>query len=182
MADETLPIDPGSPEHGGFHARVRRAVALTEQLNALRYEETEAIRRAFSELTGQPVDESFHLIPPLYSDHGINIRIGRDVFINQGCRLDDIGGITIGDGVMIGPGVRLISSGHPLDPAERRSRITAAPIRIERGAWIGAGAHVLQGVTVGEDAVVGAGAVVTRDVPAATLVGGAPARPIKPVA
>jgi len=103
-------------------------------------------------------------------------RVGRDVFINHNCTLNDIGGITIGDEVFIGPRVSLITSGHPVDPAFRRQRIVAAPIVIERGVWLCTGATVLQGVTVGQDSVVAAGAVVTRDVPAGVVVGGVPAR------
>ncbi|GGM95654.1 nodulation protein L [Lentzea pudingi] len=164
-----------------FVERVQRAHRLTEELNLLRYADQEAIRAAWSELTGQVIDEKFHLIPPVYSDHGVNIRVGRNVFVNQGCRFNDIGGIEIGDDVMFGPNVSLISSGHPLEPDRRRTGITAAPIRIGRNVWIGASALVLQGVTVGEDAVVAAGAVVTRDVPARTLVGGVPAVVLKEV-
>ncbi|OZM71124.1 transferase [Amycolatopsis antarctica] len=162
-----------------FAGRVRRAIRLTEELNALRYEERERIRAAWSELTDRPVDETFHLIPPVYSDHGINIRVGRDVFVNQGCRFNDIGGIEIGDEVMIGPDVSLISSGHPLAPAERRSGVTSAPITIGRNVWIGASAIILQGVTIGVDAVVAAGSVVTRDVPPRSLVAGNPARVLR---
>jgi acetyltransferase-like isoleucine patch superfamily enzyme len=173
-------MDDEADEFRGIGTRIERAIALCEELNELRYAQAEEIRAAFSELTGRPVDETFSLIPPLYCDYGLNLTVGRNVFVNQGCSLNDIGGIEIGDDVMIGPGARLISSGHHLDPARRR-RITAAPIRLERGVWIGAGAHVLQGVTIGADAVVGAGAVVTRDVPAATLVAGVPARPVKRV-
>jgi acetyltransferase-like isoleucine patch superfamily enzyme len=164
-----------------FVERVQRAIRLTEELNALRYAEQEAIREGWSELTGQTVDESFHLIPPVYSDHGINIRLGRNVFVNQNCRFNDIGGIDIGDDVMIGPGVSLLTSGHPLDPVQRRTGITSAPIRIGRNVWIGASALIMQGVTVEADAVVAAGAVVTRDVPARTLVAGVPATVIKKV-
>ncbi|MGW6445050.1 DapH/DapD/GlmU-related protein [Lentzea sp. NPDC055074] len=165
-----------------FVERVQRAIRLTEELNLLRYAEQEAIRAAWSELTGQVVDEKFHLIPPVYSDHGVNIRVGRNVFVNQGCRFNDIGGIEIGDDVMLGPNVSLVSSGHPLEPDRRRTGITAAPIRIGRNVWIGASAMVLQGVTVGEDAVVAAGAVVTRDVPVRTLVAGVPAVVVKEIA
>ncbi|SCK18634.1 Acetyltransferase (isoleucine patch superfamily) [Streptomyces sp. WMMB 714] len=164
-----------------FVERVQRAIRLTEELNALRYAEQEAIREGWSKLTGQTVDESFHLIPPVYSDHGINIRLGRNVFVNQNCRFNDIGGIDIGDDVMIGPGVSLLTSGHPLDPVQRRTGITSAPIRIGRNVWIGASALIMQGVTVEADAVVAAGAVVTRDVPARTLVAGVPATVIKKV-
>jgi acetyltransferase-like isoleucine patch superfamily enzyme len=162
-----------------LHDRVLRAVALTEALNRIPYADQDAIRRAWSELTGTPVDPTFRLIPPVYSEHGVNVRVGRDVFVNQGCRFDDIGGIEIGDEVMLAPNVSLITSGHPLDPARRRREVTSAPIVVGRNVWIGAGATVLQGVTVGDDAVVAAGAVVTRDVPPATLVAGVPARVVR---
>jgi acetyltransferase-like isoleucine patch superfamily enzyme len=160
---------------------VQRAVACTERLNRIPYDDRDGIAEAWSELTGEPVDPTFHLIPPVFSDCGTNLRIGGNVFVNQGCRLDDIGGIELGDDVLLGPGVRLISSGHPLDPALRRRQVTAAPIVVGRNVWIGAGATVLQGVTIGDDAVVAAGAVVTRDVPPGVLVAGVPAEVIKPV-
>ncbi|MFD5826535.1 DapH/DapD/GlmU-related protein [Lentzea sp. NPDC060358] len=161
--------------------RVQRAIRLTEEINVLRYADQEAIREGWSELTGQVVDETFHLIPPVYCDHGVNIRVGRNVFVNQGCRFNDVGGIEIGDDVMMGPAVSLISSGHPLEPDGRRCGVTAAPIRLGRNVWIGASALVMQGVTVGEDAVVAAGAVVTRDVPARTLVAGVPAVAVRKI-
>ena len=164
-----------------FTQRVQRAIGRTEQINKLAYAQQEEIRELWSELTGQAVDEGFHLIPPVHTDHGVNIRLGRNVFVNQGCRFNDIGGIEVGDDVMFGPDVSLITSGHPLDPARRRTGITSAPIRIGRNAWIGASAVILQGVTVGADAVVAAGAVVTRDVPARSLVAGSPARVIKEI-
>jgi acetyltransferase-like isoleucine patch superfamily enzyme len=109
----------------------------------------------------------------------VNIRIGKNVFINQGCRLNDIGGIEIGDDVMLGPSVSLLTSGHPIDPDRRRTEITSAPIRIGANVWIGASALIMQGVTIGDDAVVAAGAVLTRDVAARTIVGGVPATVIK---
>lgn len=166
-------------EELSFVERVQRAIALTERLNALPYREQDEIRALWSELTGRPVDPSFHLIPPVYSDHGVNIRIGRDVFVNQGCRFNDIGGIDIGDEAMLGPDVSLITSGHPVAPSERRHGITAAPITVGRNVWIGASAMILQGVTIGDDAVVAAASVVTRDVPARTLVAGNPARVVR---
>ncbi|WP_304440363.1 MULTISPECIES: DapH/DapD/GlmU-related protein [Mycobacteriaceae] len=164
-----------------FAERVQRAIRVTAEISAIPYADQDAIREGWRELTGQTVDEAFHLIPPVYSDHGINIRVGTNVFVNQNCRFNDIGGIDIGDDVMLGPSVSLISSGHPLGPAERRRGITSAPIRVGRNVWIGASALIMQGVTVGADAVVGAGAVVTRDVPARTLVAGVPARVIKAI-
>jgi acetyltransferase-like isoleucine patch superfamily enzyme len=164
-----------------FAGRVQRAIRLTAELSVLQYSDQQAIREGWSALTGQTVDEDFHLIPPVYSDHGINIRVGRNVFVNQNCRFNDIGGITIGDDVMLGPGVCLLTAGHPVDPAQRRTGITAAPIAIGRNVWIGTSALIMQGVTVGADAIVGAGAVVTRDVPAATLVAGVPAVVVKTI-
>ncbi len=158
---------------------VKRAVRLTERLNRLNLDDEDAIRAGWSELTGQEVGRTFRLIPPVFTDLGLNIRVGEDVFINQGCHLSDIGGIEICDQVMIGPKVNLISSGHPTDPNRRRREVTAAPIVIERNVWIGTGATVLQGVTVGADAVIAAGAVVTKDVPPRTLVAGVPARVVK---
>jgi len=160
---------------------VRRAVRCTERLNAIPYDDRQRIADAWSELTGQPADPTLHLIPPVYSDCGLNLRIGRNVFINQGCRLDDIGGIELGDEVMLGPGVRLITSGHPLDPKLRRRQVPSAPIVVGRNVWIGAGATVLQGVTIGDDAVVAAGAVVSGDVPRGVLVAGVPHRIVKSV-
>jgi len=180
MAGERT-IDAGTPESRRMAEGVRRAVGCTERLNAIPYEDRERVAAAWSELTGQPVDPTLHLIPPVYSDCGLNLRLGRNVFVNQGCRLDDIGGIELGDDVMLGPGVRLISSGHPLDPARRRRQVTAAPIVVGRNVWIGAGATVLQGVTIGDDAVVAAGSVVTGDVPPAVLVAGIPARIVRSV-
>ncbi|MGW4427109.1 DapH/DapD/GlmU-related protein [Streptomyces tendae] len=162
-----------------FAQKVRRAIGMTEQINALAYAQQQEIQERWSELTGQKVDETFHLIPPVYTDHGVNIRVGRNVFVNQGCRFNDVGGIEIDDDVMLGPAVSLITSGHPLDPARRRTGITSAPIRIGRNVWIGASAVVLQGVTISADAVVAAGAVVTRDVPAQSVVAGVPATVIR---
>jgi acetyltransferase-like isoleucine patch superfamily enzyme len=170
-----------APEARPIFERVNRAIALVERLNCLPYAEQDAIRAAWAKLTDTEVDPTFRLIPPVYSDQGVNIRVGRNVFINHNCTLNDIGGITIGDEVFVGPRVSLITSGHPTDPALRRRQIVAAPIAIERGVWLCTGATVLHGVTVGEDSVVAAGAVVTRDVPAGVVVGGVPARVLRPV-
>ena len=166
----------GGPD---LRAGMERAWAILGRLNALVPGDFGAMRALLGELTGRQLDPSVRVLPPLHTDSGRNLRFGRNVFVNHGCTAMDLGGITIGDDVMLGPNVQLISSGHPLDPETRRTRITAAPIRIGRGAWLAAGATVLQGVTVGEDAVVAAGAVATRDVPARALVAGVPARVIR---
>ena len=163
-------------------ARVPRAFAHCEAINRLPYADQDAIRRAWSDLTGRPVDERFRLVPPVHSDHGIGLRVGANVFINHGCTLNDMGGIDIGDDTMLGPNVTLLTSGHPTQVAERQAGITVAPIRLGANVWIGAGATVLGGVTIGDGAVVAAGAVVTRDVPAASLVAGVPARVLRALA
>jgi acetyltransferase-like isoleucine patch superfamily enzyme len=158
---------------------MERAWGIVGRLNALAPGDFATMRELLGELTGRELDDSVRVLPPFHTDTGRNLRFGRNVFVNHGCTAMDLGGVTIGDDVMLGPNVQLISSGHPLDPETRRTQITTAPVHIRRGAWIAAGATVLQGVTVGEDAVVAAGAVVTRDVPARTLVAGVPARPIR---
>ena len=137
------------------------------------------MRALLSELAGHELDPSVRVLPPFYTDGGRNLRFGRNVFVNHGCTALDFGGIDIGDDVIIGPNAHLISSRHPLDPATRRSQITAAPIRLGRDVWVAADATVLQGVTVGDDAVVAAGAVVTKDVPPRTLAAGVPANVIR---
>lgn len=178
MARTELLIVAGTPASRAMGERIRVAIARCERLNRLPYDDAEAVRAAWGELTGQVVDETFRLVPPIRVDHGVNVRVGRNVFINHGCTLSDIGGIEIGDDVLLAPNVSLLSSGHPLEPFERTRRVTAAPIVLGRNVWIGAGATILQGVTIGADSVVAAGAVVARDVPPATLVGGVPARMI----
>jgi len=160
-------------------AETRRAMAITARLNRLTFDDADQVRALFSELIGEKVDDSFLLIPPFYATGGNEIRTGRNVFINQNCTLYDLGGIDIADDVMIGPNVSIITSGHALEPSRRRSATIGKPIVIERNVWIAAGATVIGGVTIGENSVVAAGSVVTKDVPADTLVGGNPARVIR---
>ncbi|HTI66226.1 MAG TPA: sugar O-acetyltransferase [Caulobacteraceae bacterium] len=157
-------------------------MAITAALNRLTFDDADEVRALFGELIGKAVDDSFVLIPPFYATGGLDTRVGRNVFVNQNCTFYDLGGLDIADDVMIGPNVSLITSGHPLEPSRRRAFVTARPIVIERNVWIAAGATVIGGVTVGENAVVAAGSVVTRDVPANTLVGGNPARIIRSIA
>lgn len=179
--DLTKRIARRTPESAAMVASVKRAMALTPVLNRLTYADAEEIRAVFSELIGARVDDGFSLIPPFYTTGGEHIRVGGNVFINQNCTMYDLGGIDIGDDVMIGPNVSLITSGHPIEPSQRREFVTAAPIVIERNVWIAAGATIIGGVTVGENSVVAAGAVVTNDVPPNTLVGGNPARVIRSI-
>lgn len=174
-------IPQRTPESAAMVASVKRAMAITPVLNRLTFADADDIRAVFSELTGSKVDETFSLIPPFYTTGGENIRVGRNVFINQNCTMYDLGGIDIGDDVMIGPNVSIITSGHPVEPSRRRDGVIAKPIAIGRNVWIAAGVTIIGGVTVGKNAVVAAGSVVTRDVPPNTLVGGNPARVIRSI-
>ena len=157
----------------------RQAQKITMEINT-KYHEPEELQDLFSELIGKPVDEGFGLFPPFYTDFGKNITIGRNVFINAGCKFQDQGGIFIDDGALIGHGVVLATLNHDMDP-EKRQALHPAPIHIGKGVWIGANATVTSGVTIGDNAVVAAGAVVNRDVPANTIVGGVPAKIIKTI-
>jgi acetyltransferase-like isoleucine patch superfamily enzyme len=178
MKDERLLLR-GSEETRALVDGVERAFACCEALGRLPYADQGAIREAWGELTGRPAPDGFRLVPPLRCDHGLKLRVGSGVFVNHGCTLNDMGGIEIGDDTLIGPNVSLLTSGHPTAIADRRRGITVAPISIGANVWIGAGATVLGGVTVGDGAVVAAGAVVSRDVAAATLVAGVPARAVR---
>jgi acetyltransferase-like isoleucine patch superfamily enzyme len=169
----------GSDELRAAMAGVPRAFAACEALNRLPYADQDAILDAWATLTGRPAPEGLRLVPPLHCDHGVDLRLGSNVFINHGCTLNDIGGIEIGTDTMIGPNVSLLSSGHPTAVGERRDGIVVASITIGENVWIGAGATVVGGVAIGDGAVVAAAAVVTRDVPAATLVAGNPARVVR---
>ncbi len=160
--------------------QVKRAMKLTAELNSMVTDDFDEIRAAFSRLIGQEVDETFLLIPPFYTNCGLNIRIGKHVFVNYDCSFQDVDQITLEDHVTIGPRVNLIAGGHPVVLEERRQGvITHKPIVIKRHVWIGTAATVLAGVTVGENSVVAAGAVVTRDVEPDCVVAGVPAKVVK---
>jgi acetyltransferase-like isoleucine patch superfamily enzyme len=180
--DRITMIPRRTPESAAMAASVKRAMAITASLNRLTFNDADEIRALFSELIGEKVDDSFLLIPPFYATGGLDTRIGRNVFVNQNCTFYDLGGLDIADDVMIGPNVSLITSGHPVEPSRRRDFTIARPIVIERNVWIAAGATIIGGVTVGENSVVAAGSVVTRDVPPNTLVGGNPAKAIRSIA
>ena len=180
--DERTKVIPSrTPESAAMLASVRRAMAITANLNRLTFNDADEVRALFSELIGKKVDDSFLLIPPFYTTGGVDIRVGRNVFVNQNCTFYDLGGLDIADNVMIGPNVNIITSGHPIEPSQRRAFVVARPIVIERNVWIAAGATIIGGVTVGENSVVAAGSVVTKDVPRNTLVGGNPARAIRSI-
>lgn len=170
-------IEGGSDAHLFMHEMAQEAMRITAELNGS-YHHPEEIRALISALIGKPVDETFAIFPPFYADFGKNISIGKNVFINSGCRFQDHGGISIGDGALIGHAVVMATLNHELEPA-RRSSMHPAPIVIGTNAWVGANATILPGVTIGDNAVIAAGAVVTKDVEPGTVVGGVPARFIK---
>lgn len=154
-----------------------KSLRLCSELNGI-YEGQEKVRELFSEITGKQADDTFKLFPPFTTDFGRNITIGKYVFINSGCRFQDQGGIFISDRVQIGHNVVLATLDHGLRPDDRGT-IYPKPIHIGENVWIGANVTVLGGVSIGENAVIAAGAVVTKDVPANTVVGGIPAKFIK---
>jgi acetyltransferase-like isoleucine patch superfamily enzyme len=167
----------GSEHHRFMHDAAQEAFRLTAELNAT-YRTPEQVRDIISRLTGTVVDESVTVFPPFHSEFGKNLHLGKDVFINLGCRFQDTGGITIGDGTLIGHGSTLTTLNHAIDPA-RRADMRPAPVVIGRHVWLGAGVTVVPGVTIGDGAVIGAGSVVTKDVAADTIVAGVPARLIR---
>jgi acetyltransferase-like isoleucine patch superfamily enzyme len=155
---------------------VSRTQQLSVQLNASTH--IDQVRERLSEIIGSQIDINTRVFPPFYTNFGRFITLGKNVFINHACSFLDMGGIIIEDDVLIGPKVNLITENHPLDPADRQA-LLLKPIIIKRNAWIGAAVTILPGVIIGENAVVAAGAVVSKDVPANTLVGGIPAKIIK---
>jgi acetyltransferase-like isoleucine patch superfamily enzyme len=173
---EAVPFD--DPHYGEIFKIASRTMQLSAELN--RSADINRIRELLSQITGGSIDQSTTVLAPLHINLGTFTHMGKNVFINHDCTFLDIGGITIEDDVLIGPRVSLITESHPLSPAERRALIVK-PIVIKRNAWIGAGATILHGVTVGENAVVAAGAVVNKDVPANTAVAGVPAKVIKTI-
>lgn len=172
------PIRLDDPQYHKVQEIVTRTLRLSVALNTST--DVEQIRDRLSEIIGRQIDQSTIIFAPFYTNFGRFIQIGKNVFINHACSFLDMGGITIEDEVLIGPKVNLITENHPLNPADRKSLISK-PILIKRNAWIGANATILPGVTIGENAVVAAGAVVSRDVPDNSIVGGVPAKLIKQI-
>jgi acetyltransferase-like isoleucine patch superfamily enzyme len=142
------------------------------------YRTPEEVRALLTRLTGKVVDKSVAAFPPFYSEFGKNLSLGKGVFINMGCCFQDTGGITIGDGTLIGHGSTLTTLNHAVDP-DKRADMIPSPVVLGRKVWLGAGVTVVPGVTIGDGAVVGAGAVVTKDVPANAIVAGVPAKVIR---
>ena len=174
QSGEAVPYS--DPQHNQISEAAAHTTKLLVELNATA--DTEKVRQLWGEISGQPLDPSTTIQIPVYVNIGKFTRIGKNVYINHLCSMLDMGTITIGDNVLIGPKVNILSEEHPVNPAERKS-LMVKPVVIKNGAWIGAGATILPGVTIGENSVVAAGAVVNKDVPDNTIVGGIPAKFIK---
>lgn len=171
------PIRNDDPGYDEFSKVVARTIRLCTEMNASATD-LDQVRDLLSEIIGSPIDKSTTIFPPYYTNFGRFTTLGKNVFINHACSFLDIGGITIEDDVMIGPRVNITSENHPLDPTDRKALIPR-PVLIKQNAWIGAGATILPGVTIGENAIVAAGAVVNRDVPPNTVVAGLPAKVVR---
>lgn len=168
-----------SEMHLHMHEMSQKAIKITIQMNN-EYKTPEQIRELFSNLIGQDIDEGFRLFPPFNTDYGQNIKMGKNVFINSGCCFQDQGGIEIGNEVLIGQQVVIATINHDFN-SEERSNMSLEPVKIGNRVWIGAHATILPGVTIGSGAIIAAGAVVTKDVPENTVVGGVPAKIIKKI-
>lgn len=172
-------VPAGSELHELMHYYATEARKITAAFNH-HFCEEEEIRAIMARLTGRPIDASFKLFPPFYSDFGKNIHIGKNVFINCCCCFQDQGGIYIDDGCLIGHQVVIATINHELNPAQRASH-TFKPVRIGKNVWIGSGAKIMPGVNIGKNAVIAAGAVVTKDVPTNVVTAGVPARIIREI-
>ena len=153
---------------------------LLFEMNNVWHEDEREITQLFAKITAKPVGEEVRIVPPFYTDFGKNITVGNRVFINAGCKFQDQGGIYIGDGTFIGHNTVLATLDHDIDP-DKRHLIYPAPIHIGSRVWIGAGVIVTKGVTIGDNSIIAAGAVVTHDIPSNVIAAGVPARILKEI-
>ncbi|MFB8228210.1 DapH/DapD/GlmU-related protein [Cellulosimicrobium sp. NPDC055967] len=160
------------PEFRAMSERVLRATELTSRLNVLPFDDEDGRARLLAQILGRPLPPSVTIYPPFFTDHGLNLDLGERVFVNQNCTFLDYAGIRLAERVMVAPKVTFVTVGHPVDTDDRKVWLTGGPIDVHENVWIGAGATILPGVTIGRDAVVAAGAVVADDVPARSLVTG----------
>jgi len=170
-------VKAGTDEFEMFHTLSQDALKITMDLNN-KYHTPEEIVKIFSKLTGRDVDKSFRMFPPFYTDCGINITVGKNVFINACCKFQDQGGIIIGDNVLIGHNVVIATLNHAFAP-DKRSDMIPKRVKIGNNVWIGSNVTILPGITIGNGAIVGAGSVLTKDVPEMTVCAGNPAKVIK---
>jgi maltose O-acetyltransferase len=169
--------DPFDPD---LVARRNRARDLCQTLNATREAQTELRRALLRDLFGAGGDTVW-MQPPFYCDYGENIHLGERVFFNFNCVVLDVCRVTIGDFTLFGPAVQVYTPLHPMNAAERRRAEFGKPVTIGSDVWVGGGALILPGVSIGDRAVIGAGSVVTRDVPAGVFAAGNPCRVIREI-
>lgn len=174
---KTLTMDEEAASTCNYYSQ--EAQKITCEINC-QYHDLDEIRDLFSKLIGRKVSDDFRVFPPFTTDFGKNIHLGKNVFINSGCRFQDQGGIYIGDNALIGHNVVLATLNHEENP-KKRANLIPAPIKIGNDVWIGSNATILSGVTIGDGAIVAAGAVVTKDVKENTIVGGVPAKYIRDI-
>lgn len=170
-------IKAGTDIHRFMSEQAGETRKITFELNSS-YKNPEEIRNIFSKIIGKPVDESFRVFPPFYTDFGKNITLGKNVFINSGCNFQDQGGIVIGDNTLIGHNVVLATLNHGFLP-EDRGDLHPAPIYIGKNVWVGSSSVVTPGVKIGDNSIIAAGSVVVKDVPESVIVGGNPAKYIR---
>lgn len=170
----TKKVELGSELFEMFHILADDAIKITMELNN-KYHTKEEIVEIFSKLTNKKVDPTFRLFPPFYTDCGINITLGKNVFINSNCKFQDQGGITIGDNVLIGHNVVIATINHDLNP-KKRADMYPKPVKIGNNVWIGSNVVILGGVTIEDGAVIGAGSIVTKDVPKNAVAFGSPCK------
>ena len=170
-------VNNDDPGFGEFLEALENARSICIEYNESKYRTPDELREILRKLLLCDIDKETVIYPPFRCDIGFNIKLGKNVLINSNCFFLDSNMITIGDFVMIGPNVTIVTPNHSRDPVKRRRVGTISkPVVIEDDVWIGAGATILPGVTIGAGAIVGAGSIVTRDVPAGKTVGGNPAR------
>lgn len=177
--DSGARVVANSPVHETMHRLSQEAIRICIDINC-NYHTHDEIVALMTELTGREVHESFNLFPPFNTDCGKNIHIGKRVFINAGCKFQDQGGIFIGDDVLVGHNCVIATLNHVEDP-EHRGDLIPEPVRIGDKVWIGANVTILPGVSIGEGAILAAGAVVTKDVKPCMVVGGIPAKELKKI-
>lgn len=157
------------------------AADITYMLNSLKPSQVAEREALFRRLFGK-TGKVFSIVSPFYCDYGYNIEIGENFFMNMNCVILDGAKVTFGDNVFVAPGCGFYTAGHPLDAERRNAGLEyALPIRIGNNVWIGAQVCVLPGVTIGDNSVIGAGSVVTKDIPSGVLAAGNPCRVIRPI-
>lgn len=172
-------MDVGTKAYEQIGKINHRNQLLVQQLNDTPHTQPE-IRELISQITNEKIDETTEIRLPFYTDFGQNLHLGKNVYISNCSMFVDLGGIYIGDNVLIGPNATITSVNHHINPEQRR-HLKFKSVYIHDNAWLGANVTVTPGTTIGENAIVAAGAVVTKNVPANTIVAGIPARVIKTI-